>query len=217
MSSTGSRQQSCSEANGSTRRGFARGRRARPRHGRPTRPLELFLHEVLAPDALAPRLPELRLERAERDPAVPARVRPVTDQPAGEREPAAPRHGPVGEVLRGHHREPCERAVEHRHVHELASPERSRSRSAAMIPNAAMSAPPPRSAIWPADCTGGPSGSPREPEQPVQAEVVHVVPRAPGVRAVLPVAADRAVHEPRVLLTQPLVAHPEPLHHARAE
>jgi len=40
------------------------------------RPLELPLHEILAPNAAAPRLPELRLERTERDPAVRAGVRP---------------------------------------------------------------------------------------------------------------------------------------------
>ena len=53
------------------------------------RRLELLLDQVLAPDALAPRLEELRLERAERDPAVLARVRPVADEPAREVELAA--------------------------------------------------------------------------------------------------------------------------------
>src|SRR5262249_59788456 len=38
---------------------------------------ELLLDEVLAPDAAAPRLPELRLQRAEGDPAVGAAVRAV--------------------------------------------------------------------------------------------------------------------------------------------
>ena len=41
--------------------------------------------------------------------------------------------------------------------------------------------------------------------------------RAVAVRPVLPVAGDRAVDEPRVLLAQPLVADPQPLHHAGAE
>ena len=53
------------------------------------RALELLLDQVLAPDPAAPRLPELRLERAERDPAVLALVRPVTDQAPGQLEPAA--------------------------------------------------------------------------------------------------------------------------------
>ena len=44
--------------------------------------------------------------------------------------------------------------------------EPSRSRSAAMIPNAAISAPPPMSAIWPAACTGSPSGEPVRPSSP---------------------------------------------------
>ena len=70
------------------------------------RPLELPLDQVLAPDAAAPRLPELRLERAERDPAVAAGVGAVADQPSGERELAAPRHGPVRQVLRRDHGEP---------------------------------------------------------------------------------------------------------------
>ena len=54
--------------------------------------LELLLDQVLAPDPAAPRLPELRLERAERDPAVLARVGPVADERA---RPARARRAPA--------------------------------------------------------------------------------------------------------------------------
>ena len=48
------------------------------------------------------------------------------------------------------------------------SPVASRWRSAARIPNAAISAPPPMSAIWPAAWIGGPSGSPVSPSSPTR-------------------------------------------------
>ena len=40
----------------------------------------------------------------------------------------------------------------------------------------AIRAPPPRSAIWPAAWIGGPSALAGQTQQPVQPEVVHVVP-----------------------------------------
>ena len=49
------------------------------------------------------------------------------------------------------------------------SPERLRSCSAAITPKAAISAPPPMSAIWPPDWTGGPSGAPVSPSRPLSA------------------------------------------------
>ena len=85
------------------------------------------------------------------------------------------------------------------------------------MPNAAISAPPPRSAICPAACTGGPVALAGQAEQADEAEVVHVVARALAHRPVLPVAGDRAVDEPRVLLAQPLLADAEAVEHARAE
>src|SRR5439155_21564634 len=83
------------------------------------RRLELPLDQVLAPDAAAPRLPELRLEGAERDPAVAARVGPVTDERPRQLEIAAVRGAPLAEVPGRDHGEPRERAVGHRHVDEL--------------------------------------------------------------------------------------------------
>src|SRR5205807_8887439 len=56
-----------------------------------------------------------------------------------------------------------------------------------------------------------------QPEEPDQAEIVHIVAGAVAEGAVLAVAGDRAVHEPGVLLPEPLVAHPETLEDARAE
>ena len=53
----------------------------------------MALDEVGAAEAGAERPPELRLERAERDPAVGARVRPVAGEPAGQLQLAAARHG----------------------------------------------------------------------------------------------------------------------------
>ena len=86
-----------------------------------------------------------------------------------------------------------------------------------MIPATAISAPPPRSAICAAADTGGPLASPLRPRIPFKPEVVDVVPGPIPVRAVLPVARDRAVHEPRVLGAQALVSDPEPVEHSRPE
>ena len=82
--------------------------------------VELALDQVLAPDAAAERLPELRLERAERHPAVGAAVGPVTDEPARQLELPALRRGALGQRARGDHRQPRQRAVGHRDVDELA-------------------------------------------------------------------------------------------------
>src|SRR3954466_3050147 len=106
------------------------------------------------------------------------------------------------------------------------SPERSRSRSAARMPKAAISAPPPMSAIWPParGCGvlprrlhGRAAAVAGQPEQAYQPEVVHVVAAAVAQRAVLPVAGDRAVDELLVLLAQALVADAEAVEHARPE
>ncbi len=200
-----------------TPRACAPGRSLRPPVGIRAGPLELLLDQVLTPDAGAPRPPELRLERTERDPAVLARVWPVTDQLAGELEPTALRHLPLAKyppaTSASHESAPS--AIEM--STSCPSPERSRSRTAARTPIAAISAPPPMSAIWPAACIGGPPASPVSAEQADQPEVVHVVARAIAVGAVLTVARDRAVDEARVLLAQALVADAEPVEHARAE
>ena len=135
----------------------------------------------------------------------------------GQLEVAASRRHAVRQVLGRHQREPGQRPVEHRDVHQLPlpgalalaqrgeDPERGHQRAAAEV----------------GDLPGGLNGRAvrvaGQAEQPVEAEVVHVVARAPRVGTVLPVARDRAVDEPRVRLTQRLVADPEPLHHARPE
>ena len=187
--------------------------RVRLRAGR----LELLLDQVLAADAAAPGLEELRLERAERHVAVGARVRPVTDERAGQLEAPALRRRLLGEVARRDHRQPRQRAVGHRDVDELAlaaavalaqrgqDPEGGHQRAAAEV----------------GDLAGRLHGRAvlvaGQAEQPDQAEVVHVVARAVAERAVLAVAADRAVDDPRVLLLHPLVADAEPVEHARPE
>ena len=175
------------------------------------------LDQVLAPDAAAERLPELRLQRAQRHVAVGAPVGPVTGQAARELEPAPRRRRAVGEHPRRHHREPRQRAVGHRDVDELAlagdlalaqrdeDPDRRHQRAAAEVGDLAGRLD--RRAVALAG----------QPEQPDEPEVVHVVAGAVAVGPVLAVAGDRAVDEPRVLLAQPLVADPEPVHHAGAE
>ena len=75
--------------------------------------------QVLAPHAPAERVPELRLERAERHVAVGALVGPVAGQRAGQRQLAPPRPAADRERLGGHQRQPRQRAVEHRAVDEL--------------------------------------------------------------------------------------------------
>ena len=62
-----------------------------------------------------------------------------------------------------------------------------------------------------------PAGRAAQPQQAAAREVVHVVPRAVAVGPFLPVAGDRAVDEPGVLLAQALVADAEPVEHAGAE
>ncbi len=84
------------------------------------RRIHLAPEQVVAAGAAAERLPELRLERAEGDPAVGAGVGPVARQAAGELEPAALRLDAVGEEPRRDHRQPALRALRHRDVDELA-------------------------------------------------------------------------------------------------
>ena len=120
-SSTGSRQQSCSEANVAPLLAGAAGEDLAHRAMRVrARRVEGVVEQVLAPDALAPGPPELRLERAQRHVAVGAAVRPVARERAGQLELAAPRRAPGRERLGRHQREPRQGAVEHRAVDELA-------------------------------------------------------------------------------------------------
>ena len=82
--------------------------------------LELLGDELLAADAAAPRLPELRLQRPQRHPSVGALIRPVADERARQRQITAAGNDPVGEVAGRDHRQPRERAVGHRHVDDLS-------------------------------------------------------------------------------------------------
>ena len=187
--------------------------------------LELALDQVLAPHPAAERLPELRLERPQRDPAVRALVRPVADQRARERQLAAARHGAVREVAGGHHRQPRQRAVGHRDVDELAGARARRGPRAAPVALAQRGHDPERrhqrAPAHVGDLArrlhGLPAALAREPQQAHQSQVVHVVPREVPLGRVLAVARDRAVDDPRVLLAHALVAHAEALQHARAE
>ena len=165
-SRTGSRQQSCSAANACPLgRACARGRSrstsaCASRAGR----LELLLDQVLAPDAAAPRLPELRLERAERDPAVAARVGPIADEPARELELAALGH-------RAARRSSARRSSRARRARRRPSRRRragprpsARARAArpgSRTPPSARRRRGPRSARPP-----GPAGRPRSPVRP---------------------------------------------------
>ena len=114
-------------------------------------------------------------------------------------------------------REPRQRAVGHRDVDELAlagavalaqrdeDPDRGHQRPAAEVGDLARG------------LHRRPVALAGQAEQPDEPEVVHVVAGAVAVGAVLPVAGDRAVDEPGVLLAQPLVADAEAVHHAGAE
>src|ERR1019366_3778087 len=73
---------------------------------RRARALELRSDELLASHPPAPRLPELRLERPQADPAVGAFIWRVADQRSGQGELAAARNGAIGEIGTGHHRQP---------------------------------------------------------------------------------------------------------------
>ncbi len=178
---------------------------------------ELQLDQVLAADAAAPVLPELRLQRAERDPAVGALVGPVADDAAREEQVAALRHDAVAEVLAGDHRQPRQRAVGHRDVDQLTlaralalvqrgeDAERGHQRAAAEVGDL-----PGRLHRRAARLAG-------QPEQADQPQVVHVVAGAVAHRAVLAVAADRAVDDPRVHRAHRLVADAEAVEHAGPE
>ena len=179
--------------------------------------VELALGELRPADALAPCAPELRLQRAEGDPAVGAAVGAVAEQPAGELDAPAARGRATGQVARGVHRQPRQCAVGHRDVDELAlagalalaqrgeDPERGHQRAAAEVGDLA------------AGLNGRAVGIAGEVEQPDPGQVVGVVPGSRRIRPVLAVAGDRAVDEPRVLLAQPLVADAEAVHHAGPE
>ncbi len=152
--------------------------------------------EVGPADALAERLPELRLQRTERDVPVGALIRPVAVVAAGQAKVAAARSTAGGEHLGRQHRQPRQRAVEHRAVHQLAlaralalaqrdqDPDRRHQRTAAEVGDLARR------------LDRRAAGLAGEPEQPVEAEVVHVVAGAGAVGTVLPVAGDGAVDEP---------------------
>src|SRR3954447_14382272 len=71
--------------------------------------LELLLDEVLAADPAAPVLPELRLQRTQRHPAVGALVGAVADQRAGELGVAALGRLALAEVAGGDHGQPAQR------------------------------------------------------------------------------------------------------------
>ena len=98
----GSRQQSCSPANAvHSSRVRSRNTAAISAPASESGMLELLLDQVGPADPVAPVLPELRLERAQRDPVAVLRlVREVAGDPARELGLAAPRHPLLGEVAR---------------------------------------------------------------------------------------------------------------------
>jgi len=115
------------------------------------------------------------------------------------------------------YRRVCHAAVEHRDVHELAAPrafarqqggedaDRSHERTAADVGH-----------LHRQDRRRA-AGSTRDAEHAGVAEVVDVVPDLVAVRAVLPVAGDRAVDEARVEPRHALVIDAETGGHARPE
>ena len=167
-SSTGSRQQSCSPAN------------ARPLVARPLREDRLDLALRLAarsgrggarsgPRARrrgrTPARTSAPARRASRSRRRSGRAGNTTSPPASSSPPrcgVTPSASIRAATIASHDSAPS--AIET--STSWPSPETSRSRSATRIPTAAISAPPPRSAIWPAAWTGGPSRSPVSPSSP---------------------------------------------------
>ena len=134
-------------------------------------------HEVRPPDPLAEPLPELRLERAEREPLP---VRRFVDVVAGVRELAGRRK----------HR-PRHRRIVNRHVDDAA--ERRSARAAAARRGCRIAA----CVAAPMSPTSGP-GSCGRLQQPRERLVVDVVRGALGVRAGLAEPADRRAHQARM-------------------
>ena len=167
-SSTGSRQQSCSEANCPPL--LARALREDLCHRAVrvgARRVEGVVQQVLSPDAPAPGAPELGLERAQGDVPVGALVRSVAGQRTGELEsgpgaapdpPRTPPPPPARATTARRRTSSSPRAGPVPSARARAAQSGSRSR--------AISAPPPMSAIWPAAWTGGPSASPVRPSSP---------------------------------------------------
>src|SRR5271165_181505 len=193
--------------------------------------LKLPGDQLGAAHPLAERLPELRLERTQRDPAVGALIRAVADQRSRQRQIAPARNRPVGEVARRHERKPGQRAVGHRYDHQLPfaralgarahgaragrgsvaltqrrqDPERRHQRTAADVGDLARGL---------HRLTAALAGQSQEADQP---QVVHVVPGGIALGTVLAVARDRAVDDARVLRAHALIAHAEAVEHAGTE
>ena len=217
--STGSRQQSCSslKASHSARVRSANTASTSRWVSEPTAS-NWRVDEVGPAGALAPGAPELRLQRAERHPAVGAAVRAVADRarpraacaprsgaapPASRRAASIASHDSAPSVIETSTSWPSPERVALAQRREDA--ERGHQRAAAEV----------------GDLAGRLDGRPvrvaGQAEQPDPRQVVRVVPGPRGERPVLPVAGDRAVDEPRVLLAQALVADPEAVHDAGPE
>ena len=131
--------------------------------------LELLLDQVGPVDPVAEGGPELRLQRAAGDPAVGSPRR--AGSRAGRRRAAARRAAaPRRRRSSGRRPSPARRGRRRPSRRRPSGPRRSarRSCSAANTPKAAIRAPPPRSAIWPPDWTGGPSLAPVSPSRPTR-------------------------------------------------
>ncbi len=186
--------------------------------------LELRRDQLLVADPPAPGRPELRLQRAQRDPAILAFVGPVADQRAGQRQVAAAGHHVLGEVGRRDHGQPGQGAVGHRDVDHLALA-RARSRRSVAVALAQRREDAEgrhqRTAAEVGDLAGRlhrlSAAGAGQPQQPDQAEVVRVVARGVALGPVLAIAADRAVDEAGVLLAHPLIADAQTVEHAGAE
>jgi hypothetical protein len=176
------------------------------------------LHEVGAPDRLAERTPELRLERSYRDlTPVTAGVDVVRGPGAVERHRAGPWHRRARQDVGGVHGRPGERAVRYRQVDVITLAGLARSDERREQPDHREQ----RSGANVGDLHAGEADlagcRARDPEHAGTADVVQVVPGFPVQRTVLPVAGDRAVHELRTHRAEVVVPGPEPLGDARPE
>ena len=174
--------------------------------------------EVLAADDVAEVLPEVRLLRAERDPAaVRGLVDVVVRVRAGEAAGAGARRLASRQQIGDGRGEQVEHAVGHREVDVLASADpvageqRRADREGGHRPAAGEVR---------EDVERDRRLLPRPPDRsqrPGDRDVVDVVPHHQPVGAVLPVARERAVDDTRVDARDRLVVDAEPLHHARPE
>ena len=168
--------------------------------GLPIERFELPDDQIRHAQGRAQRLPELGLEGADRQVSTVRRfVDPIAGEPLPKGRDAGGRFDPGRQERAEVDREPGHDAVEHRHVHEPTATRcprlDQRREHADRAEHAATAQVADLHARRHRSTTVARSG---HRQCAAEAEIVEVVARPVPVRAVLPVARDRHVHEPRV-------------------